>query len=68
MLMIYFLNNFRDVLGAEVSDAVDLPEHGVTTVFVNLGNTKIELLHPFGNKSPIQVNFPFLVFSNVLDV
>jgi hypothetical protein len=68
MFMIYFKNIFRDVLGAEVSDAVDLPEHGVTTVFVNLGNTKIELLHPFGNKSPIQVNFPFFVFSNVLDV
>ena len=45
----------RDVLGAEVSAAENLPEHGVTTVFVNLGNTKIELLHPFGEKSPIQV-------------
>ena len=30
-----------------------LPEHGVTTVFVNLGNTKIELLHPLGDNSPI---------------
>ena len=31
----------------------DLPEHGVTTVFVNLPNTKIELLYPYGEKSPI---------------
>eukprot|EP01083_Nonionella_stella_P257490 881324_1 len=45
---------YRDVLNAKVSDAVDLPEHGVTTVFVELGNTKIELLHPLGDKSPIQ--------------
>ena len=30
-----------------------LPEHGVTTVFVNLANTKLELLHPLGEKSPI---------------
>ena len=40
-------------MGADVSEAVDLPEHGVTTVFVNLPNTKIELLHPLGNNSPI---------------
>jgi len=45
---------YRDVLGAKVSDTEDLPEHGVTTVFVELDNTKIELLHPFGEKSPIQ--------------
>jgi len=45
---------YRDVLGARVSEAEDLPEHGVTTVFVELDNTKIELLHPFGEKSPIQ--------------
>ena len=32
----------------------DLPEHGVTTIFVNLENTKLELLHPFGDNSPIQ--------------
>ncbi|VDP09306.1 unnamed protein product [Soboliphyme baturini] len=31
----------------------DIPTHGVTTVFVELGNTKIELLHPLGAKSPI---------------
>jgi len=45
---------YRDVLGAAVSPPEDLPEHGVTTVFVNLGNTKIELLYPLGEKSPIQ--------------
>ena len=45
---------YRDSLGADVSDAVDMPEHGVTTVFVNLDNTKIELLHPYGDASPVQ--------------
>ncbi len=44
---------YRDTLGASISDPEDLPEHGVTTVFVNLPNTKIELLHPFGDASPI---------------
>ena len=44
---------WRDVLGARVSAPVDLPEHGVTTVFVELSNTKIELLHPLGDDSPI---------------
>jgi methylmalonyl-CoA/ethylmalonyl-CoA epimerase len=44
---------YRGGLGAEVSDPVDLPEHGVTTVFVRLPNTKIELLHPLGANSPI---------------
>lgn len=44
---------YRDVLGASVSDKVPLPEHGVYTVFVELGNTKLELLHPLGEKSPI---------------
>ncbi len=44
---------YRSILGAEVSEPLDLPEHGVTTVFVNLPNTKIELLHPLGDKSPI---------------
>jgi len=45
---------YRDVLGAQVSEQVDLPEHGVTTVFVNLGNTKFELLRPLGDNSPIK--------------
>ncbi len=44
---------YRDTLGAKVSAPVDLPEHGVTTVFVELPNTKIELLHPLGANSPI---------------
>jgi methylmalonyl-CoA/ethylmalonyl-CoA epimerase len=44
---------YREVLGAEVSEAVDLPEHGVTTVFVKLANTNIELLQPLGDGSPI---------------
>jgi methylmalonyl-CoA/ethylmalonyl-CoA epimerase len=44
---------YRDVLGAEVSAAVPQPAHGVTTVFVTLPNTKIELLAPLGDGSPI---------------
>lgn len=44
---------YRESLGASVSEPVDLPEHGVTTVFVELPNTKIELLHPLGDNSPI---------------
>jgi methylmalonyl-CoA/ethylmalonyl-CoA epimerase len=44
---------YRDSLGAQVSEPVDLPEHGVTTVFVTLPNTKIELLQPLGENSPI---------------
>ena len=45
---------YRTTLGARVSDATALPDHGVTTVFVELDNTKIELLHPLGENSPIQ--------------
>jgi methylmalonyl-CoA/ethylmalonyl-CoA epimerase len=45
---------YRDALGAKVSDPVDEPDHGVTVVFVELDNTKIELLHPLGADSPIQ--------------
>jgi methylmalonyl-CoA/ethylmalonyl-CoA epimerase len=44
---------YRDLLGAEVSAAVPQPDHGVTTVFVTLPNTKIELLEPLGPGSPI---------------
>lgn len=44
---------YRDTLGAQVSAPLDLPDHGVTTVFVELPNTKIELLHPLGEGSPI---------------
>lgn len=45
---------YQTVLGANVSEAQHLPEHGVTTVFVDLGNTKLELLHPLGEDSPIR--------------
>ncbi len=44
---------YRDTLGAHVSEAVDQPEHGVTTVFIELPNTKIELLGLLGEGSPI---------------
>jgi len=44
---------YRDTLGARVSDAVPQPDHGVTTVFIELPNTKIELLEPLGDASPI---------------
>ncbi len=44
---------YRDTLGATVSGEQSLPEHGVTVVFVELPNTKVELLHPLGENSPI---------------
>jgi methylmalonyl-CoA/ethylmalonyl-CoA epimerase len=44
---------YRDTLGAKVSEPVPQPDHGVTTVFVELPNTKIELLEPLGENSPI---------------
>ena len=44
---------YRDTLGAEVSDPLPQPEHGVTVVFITLPNTKIELLEPLGEGSPI---------------
>ncbi len=44
---------YRDILGAKVSEPVPQPGHGVTTVFVELPNTKIELLEPLGENSPI---------------
>ena len=45
--------SYRDTLGAKVSQAQALPEHGVTVVFVELDNTKVELLEPLGEVSPI---------------
>ena len=45
---------YRDALGAEVGPPLDQPDHGVTVVFVTLANTKIELLHPLGDGSPIE--------------
>jgi methylmalonyl-CoA/ethylmalonyl-CoA epimerase len=45
---------YRETLGADVSEKVAQPDHGVSTVFINLPNTKIELLEPLGENSPIQ--------------
>jgi methylmalonyl-CoA/ethylmalonyl-CoA epimerase len=45
---------YRDTLGARVGPPQDEPEHGVTVVFIELPNTKIELLHPLGETSPIR--------------
>jgi methylmalonyl-CoA/ethylmalonyl-CoA epimerase len=44
---------YRDTLGAKVTPPVDQPAHGVTVVFVELPNTKIEFLQPLGADSPI---------------
>jgi methylmalonyl-CoA/ethylmalonyl-CoA epimerase len=44
---------YRETLGAQVSEKVPQPEHGVSTVFITLPNTKIELLEPLGPDSPI---------------
>jgi methylmalonyl-CoA/ethylmalonyl-CoA epimerase len=45
---------YQQVLGARVSEPHPLPAHGVTVVFVELPNTKIELLEPLGTDSPVQ--------------
>ena len=45
---------YHETLGATVSAPQALPEHGVTTVFVELANARIELLHPLGEASPIE--------------
>ena len=45
---------YRDTLGAVVRDPQDEPDHGVTVVFIELPNTKIELLHPLGDDSPVR--------------
>jgi methylmalonyl-CoA/ethylmalonyl-CoA epimerase len=44
---------YRNMLGANVSEPVPQPQHGVTTVFITLPNTKIELISPLGDNSPI---------------
>ena len=44
---------YRDLLGAHVGQPRPLPEHGVTVVFIDTGNTKVELLEPLGDNSPI---------------
>lgn len=45
---------YRNTLGAKVNPAQDEPDHGVTVVFIELPNTKIELLYPLGEASPIK--------------
>jgi len=45
---------YRDMLGATVLSPHALPEHGVTAAFVELGNTRIELLEPLGENSPVR--------------
>ena len=47
-------NKYKDVLNANVSEINNYEEHGVSVVFVNVGNTKIELMYPYGEKSPIK--------------
>ena len=47
-------DQYRNTLGATVRDPQDEPDHGVTVVFIELPNTKIELLYPLGEDSPIQ--------------
>ena len=44
---------YRETLGADVSEPLPQPDHGVTVVFIHLPNTKIELLEPLGDGSPI---------------
>lgn len=44
---------YRDTLGAKLTEPQVLPEHGVTVVFIDVGNTKIELLEPLNADSPI---------------
>ena len=44
---------YRDMLGATVGPPVEQPDHGVTVVFIEVENTKIELLYPLGEDSPI---------------
>lgn len=46
-------NQYRTALGANVGEPQDEPDHGVTVVFIELPNTKIELLYPLGDDSPI---------------
>ena len=45
---------YKNTLGAKVGKPIDQPEHGVTVIFVELPNTKIELIFPFGDNSPIE--------------
>ncbi len=44
---------YRETMGANVSEPLDQPDHGVTVIFITLPNAKVELLHPLGDNSPI---------------
>ncbi len=46
--------NYKNSFNCVVSDIIKLPKHGVSTAFINLSNTNIELLEPLGNNSPIK--------------
>lgn len=46
---------YKQMLGASVGEPQEEPDHGVTVIFIELPNTKIELLHPLGDNSPIDV-------------
>jgi len=46
-------DQYRNALGAKVGEPQDEPDHGVTVIFIELPNTKIELLYPLGGDSPI---------------
>lgn len=48
------IEQYKQTLGADVGEPQDEPDHGVTVVFITLPNTKIELLYPLGEGSPIQ--------------
>ena len=50
-------DQYRSALGANVGAPQDEPDHGVTVIFIELPNTKIELLYPLGENSPIQVSW-----------
>ena len=45
---------YKNILGAKISEVYNYSDHGVSVVFVDLGNSKIELMQPYGNNSPIK--------------
>ena len=48
------IRTYKDILGVKISDPIDQIEHGVKVVFIEIPNTKIELLEPLGENSPIE--------------
>ena len=48
------IRTYKDILGVKISAPLDQKEHGVKVVFIEIPNTKIELLEPLGENSPIQ--------------